>query len=183
MMDAKIKAIIDGVIAKEGGYVNDPRDRGGETNWGITIAVARANGWTLPMRDLPRQKAFDIYYSQYVVQPRFDRVAALHAGVGAECIDTGVNMGPAWGGIFLQRSLNALNNQGRLYADIGVDGRIEPDTLGALTAYLRHRGAEGATVLVRAMNCLQGERYIDLSEKRQTNEAFTYGWLRERVGL
>ncbi len=180
-MDPKIKAIIDGVIAKEGGWVNDPRDLGGETNWGITIAVARANGWTLPMRDLPRSKAFDIYYSQYVLGPRFDRVAAVHAEVGAECIDTGVNMGPAWGGIFLQRSLNALNNQGQLYADIGVDGAVGPRTLGALTAYLRRRGAEGATVLIRAMNCLQGERYIDLAEKRPANEAFVYGWLRERV--
>jgi lysozyme family protein len=180
-MDPRIKAIIDGVIAKEGGYVNDPRDRGGETNWGITVAVARANGWKLPMRDLPRSKAFDIYYSQYVVQPRFDRVAQLHAGVGAECIDTGVNMGPSWGAIFLQRSLNALNNQGQHYKDIAVDGQIGPGTLGALAAYLKRRGAEGATVLIRAMNCLQGERYIDLSEKRQANEAFTYGWLRERV--
>lgn len=181
-MDPKIKAIIDGVIAKEGGYVNDPRDRGGETNWGITVAVARANGWKLPMRDLPRSKAFDIYYSQYVVRPRFDRVALLHAGVAAECIDTGVNMGPSWGAIFLQRCLNALNNQGAHFADIAVDGQIGPATLRALDAYLKRRGAEGATVLIRAMNCLQGERYIDLSEKRQANEAFTYGWLRERVG-
>ncbi len=180
-IDPRIRAIIDGVIAKEGGYVNDSRDLGGETNWGITVAVARANGWTGKMRDLPREKAFDIYYRQYVVQPGFDRIAELDAAVAAECIDTGVNMGPAWGGIFLQRSLNALNNQGKLYRDIAVDGKVGPGTRGALAAYLKHRGAEGSRVLVRAMNCLQGERYIDLSEKRQANEAFTYGWLRERV--
>ena len=48
----QLKAIIDGVIAREGGYVNDPRDAGGETNWGITKAVARANGWAGPMRQL-----------------------------------------------------------------------------------------------------------------------------------
>ncbi|MBS3962171.1 MAG: hypothetical protein KGZ61_10145 [Sandarakinorhabdus sp.] len=180
-MNAKIKAIIDGVIVKEGGYVNDPRDRGGETNWGITIAVARADGWTGSMRDLPRQRAFDIYYRQYVIRPGFERVAALHADVGAECIDTGVNMGPAWGGIFLQRSLNALNNQATQFPDVAVDGKVGPATLRALEAYLKRRGAEGATVLVRAMNCLQGERYIDLAEKRPANEAFVYGWLRTRV--
>ncbi len=179
--DPRIKAIIDGVIAKEGGYVNAPRDRGGETNWGITVAVARANGWTRPMRELPREKAFEIYYRQYVVRPGFDKLADLDPAVAAECIDTGVNMGPAWGGIFLQRSLNALNNQGQLYRDIDVDGKVGPGTQGALAALLKHRGAEGSRVLVRAMNCLQGERYIDLSEKRQANEAFAYGWLRERV--
>ena len=52
-----IAEVIDGVIRREGGYVNDPRDAGGETCWGITVAVARANGWTGPMKDLPRETA------------------------------------------------------------------------------------------------------------------------------
>ena len=177
----KIKAIIDGVIAREGGYVNDPRDAGGETNWGITKAVARSNGWTGAMRDLPRQKAFDIYWQRYVLDPKFDRVAALSSLVATECIDTGVNMGPSWGAIFLQRALNGLNNQGKLYRDIAVDGAVGPGTIGALAAFLKHRADEGVIVLLRAMNCLQGARYIELAEKRSDNEAFLYGWLRERV--
>ena len=181
MNDPKIKAIIDAIIAREGGYVNDPRDAGGETNWGITKAVARANGWTRPMKELPRQVAYTIYWQRYVQDPKFDRILALNAAIAAECIDTGVNMGPSWGAIFLQRALNGLNNQGKLYTDIAVDGAVGPGTVGALAAYLKHRGAEGVTVLLRAMNCLQGARYIDLAEKRSANEAFLYGWLRERV--
>ena len=180
-MSPVIKAIIEGVITREGGHVNDPRDAGGETIWGITVAVARANGWKGQMRDMPRQKAFDIYYQRYVLDPKFDWIAALNAAIAAECIDTGVNMGPSWGAIFLQRALNGLNYQGKLYKDIAVDGAVGPGTIGALTAYLKHRGAEGVTVLLRAMNCLQGARYIELAEKRSANEAFLYGWLRERV--
>ena len=177
----QLKAIIDGVIAREGGYVNDPRDAGGETNWGITKAVARANGWAGPMRQLPREMAFSIYWKRYVVEPKFDRVAELSVTIAAECIDTGVNMGPSWGAIFLQDVLNGLNNQGKLYKDIAVDGQIGPGTIGALAAYLKHRGAEGVTVLLRGMNCLQGARYIQLAKTREANEAFLYGWLRERV--
>ena len=37
--------IFDRVIGHEGGYANDPRDTGGETNWGITKRTARENGY------------------------------------------------------------------------------------------------------------------------------------------
>ena len=37
--------------------------------------------------------------------------------------------------------------------------------------------------MLKALNALQGERYIDLAEKRQANESFVYGWLRTRVEI
>lgn len=37
--------IIDGIIALEGGYVFNPKDKGGATHWGITEATARAHGY------------------------------------------------------------------------------------------------------------------------------------------
>ena len=40
-----IDTLIDGVIGREGGYSNHPADRGGPTRWGVTEAVARANGY------------------------------------------------------------------------------------------------------------------------------------------
>ena len=47
-------ALIDAVIDREGGYVNHTADRGGATCWGITEAVARAQGHAGAMRELPR---------------------------------------------------------------------------------------------------------------------------------
>ena len=47
----------DALIGNEGGYSNNPKDPGGETMWGITARVARAAGYTGPMRDLPRDTA------------------------------------------------------------------------------------------------------------------------------
>jgi len=75
------------------------------------------------------------------------------------------------------------DNGGKLYADIGEDGRIGPGTLAAFKAYRAARGAEADAVLLKALNCKQGARYIDLARGRSANEAFLYGWLRMRVAL
>lgn len=169
--------VINDVIAKEGGYVNDARDAGGETNWGITAATAKANGYTGRMRDMARPFAFEIYNRQYVVAPGFDKIAAISMPVAAELVDTGVNMGPKVASTFLQRSLNALNNGGKDYGDLVVDGQAGAGTRLALTAFLARRGAEGERRLVALLNALQGERYVSLCEGRAANEAFMYGWL------
>ena len=45
------------------------------------------------------------------------------------------------------------------------------------------RGKAGAeTVMLRAIEALQGERYLRLAERRPANEAFLYGWLANRIG-
>ena len=87
--------IIDAILRAEQGYVDHPDDRGGPTNHGITLAVARANGYDGDMRDLPVSLAREIYRRRYIVAPAFDKVAAINAEIAAELIDTGVNMGPA----------------------------------------------------------------------------------------
>ena len=42
--------------------------------------------------------------------------------------------------------------------------------------------AHAPEAMVRALEALQGERYLRLAEKRPANEAFLYGWLANRVG-
>lgn len=174
--------LIDALIAREGGHVNDPRDAGGETRFGITIARAREHGYSGPMRTMPRELAVRIYRARYWTGPGLDKVAAISPAIAEELFDTGVNMGPGKAGELLQVSLNALNDGGRHYADIAEDGQIGPASLAALRAYLTRRGAQGESVLLKALNCLQGARYIELSRLRGANEAFVFGWLRERVG-
>jgi lysozyme family protein len=176
-----IKQLIDDLIAREGGYVNHPADRGGATRWGITEAVARAHGWRGDMRALPEDEAARIYERIYWVRPGFDRIAALAPNVAAELFDTGVNMGPSIAVAFLQRALNALNRGAADYADIAPAGRIDDATFAALSAFLEARTPRGEAVLVKALDALQGERYLDLAERRPANEAFLYGWLANRL--
>lgn len=177
-----IDQLIDAVLDREGGYVNHPADRGGETNYGITAAIARQNGYDGPMRALPVSQARDIYRRRYWLRPRFDAVATLAPRVAADLFDTGVNMGPPVATCFLQRALNALNRGATDYPDMPVDGRLGDVTLAALRAFLARRGASGETVLLKAIEALQGERYVALAESRPANEAFLYGWLANRIG-
>ncbi|HEX8486599.1 glycoside hydrolase family 108 protein [Sphingomonas sp.] len=177
-----VESLIDDVIDREGGYANHPADRGGATCWGITEAVARADGFTGPMRALPRGRAVAIYRRLYWTAPAFDRVATKAPRVAAELFDTGVNMGVLVAGAFLQRALNALNRGASHYPDLAVDGRVGTATLAALDAFLAKRGAGGETVLLKALEALQGERYVALAERRPANEAFLYGWLANRIG-
>ena len=177
-----IDALVDAVIDREGRYVNHSADRGGPTCWGITEAVARAQGYAGEMRALPRAEAAAIYRRIYWLRPAYDRVGLRAPKIAAELFDTGVNMGTATATGFLQRALNALNRSARDYPDIAVDRTIGPRTLSALDAFLRVRGKGGETVLLRAMEALQGERYIALAERRPSQEAFLYGWLANRIG-
>lgn len=178
-----VGALIDELIEREGGYVNHPADKGGPTRFGITEAVARAHGYRGAMTQLPREEAAAIYRRLYWLRPRFDEVARRSERLGAELFDTGANMGPAVAATFLQRALTALNRNGKDYADLTPDGRIGPQSLSALDAFLEARGKRGGeTVLLRALEALQGERYLRLAERRPANEAFLYGWLANRIG-
>ena len=178
-----VDRLIDALIEREGGYANHPADTGGPTCFGITEAVARAHGYAGPMRQLPRDEAAAIYRRLYWTRPGFDEIEKRSPRIAAELFDTGVNMGPAVAATFLQRALTALNRNGKDYPDLVPDGRVGAVTLAALDSYLGLRGqSTGETVLLRALEALQGERYLRLAERRPANEAFLYGWLANRVG-
>jgi lysozyme family protein len=178
MIDELIEAVID----REGDYADRADDRGGATRFGITEAVARANGYAGDMRHFGRPAAAAIYRRIYWQRPRFDTLAARAPALAAELFDTGVNMGPDVAATFLQRALNALNRGASDYPDLAIDGRVGTATLAALDHFLATRGARGETVLVKAVDALQGERYLALAERRPANEAFLYGWLANRLG-
>jgi lysozyme family protein len=178
-----VDQLVDALIEREGGFVSNPADKGGPTCFGITEAVARAHCYAGPMRLLPREEAATIYKRLYWHRPRFDEIAKRSWRMAAELFDTGVNMGPAVAVTFLQRALTALNRGGKDYLDLTPDGRIGPMTLFALDAFLASRGkTSGETVLLGALEALQGERYLRLAERRPANEAFLYGWLANRIG-
>lgn len=171
---------LDKATAKaEGGYVNDPKDPGGETNHGITVAVARENGYTGRMVDMTAAQAKAIRKGKYWIRSGVYRIAERSPAVAREVYDTGINMGTGTAAIFFQRALNALNREGTTYPDIEVDGGIGNKTIDAWTAFIAQPGAE--SVMLKALNGLQTARYIELSESRKANERFTNGWISQRV--
>ena len=178
----EIDALIEDAISREGGYVDHPADRGGPTRWGITQSVARGQGYLGDMQNLPYGDAVAIYRRLYWTSPGFAKVALHCPKIAAELFDTGINMGTGTATGFLQRALNALNRNGRDYADIHVDRRVGPATLSALAQFMAVRGPSGEAILLKALEALQGAHYLRLAETRPSQEAFLYGWLANRIG-
>lgn len=167
----------------EGGYSNQPNDRGGPTKYGITEAVARANGYAGDMMHLTIQDARRIAKSQYWDLMMLDDVASVDWSIAAELFDTGYNMGIAVVGRFFQTALNALNQQQRFYHDVKVDGLVGPMTVAAVRKYAAIRGRDGVTVMLRALNSFQCVRYISIAGADPKQESFVFGWILQRVEI
>lgn len=142
----------DRLIGHEGGYVNDSRDPGGETNWGITVSVARAEGYSGPMRDLPRDTAKAIYKAKYWAPVRADE---LPDSVRFDVFDAAVNHGVSQSAKWLQRAAGA-----------NPDGVIGVVTVSAA------RGA--GPLIAAAFNGYRLQFYTDLN----TWPTFGKGWAR-----
>ncbi len=178
-------SIIKKVIGIEGGYVNDPSDSGGATKFGITEAVARKCGYDGKMCELPVEEAINIYEGLYWQPLKLDEISVISAHIAEELFDTGVNMGIGTAGEYLQRVLNALNyksDSASLYSELKVDGQIGKMTIDALKIYFDNR-KQAESIILKCLNCLQGAKYIELTEKRKKDKKFINGWIINRVNI
>ncbi|MBV5297859.1 MAG: glycoside hydrolase family 108 protein [Rhodoferax sp.] len=105
------------LLGREGGYSNHRADKGGQTNWGITEAVARAQCYYGSMQDLTQFQAKAIYRQCYWTPLLADQ---LPAEVRFDVFDGAVNSGVTQSTKWLQRALG-----------VDDDGIIGPRTLAA----------------------------------------------------
>jgi lysozyme family protein len=166
----------DALLDIERGYVNNPRDRGGPTNFGVTERVARAHGYEGDMRDLPIAAARRIAKLEYWDPLRLDAIDLKAPALASELLDIRYNMWRDAAGMFLQRALNALQT-----TTLTLDGRVGPKTLSALYGYLQRRGRDGETVLLRMLNAQQCVDYLRQCEDDAIKRDFIYGWVLKRV--
>lgn len=171
-------AMIAAVIAVEGGYVNDSRDPGGETNMGITKTVARQHGYTGPMRTLPRAVAESIYYDTYLVKPGYAPLIALDAAVTEELFDTTVNMGPGRPSRWFQQSINELCGTA-----LPVDGNVGPATVRTFKSCQIKLGATKMCIkMLDRLDSKQRDEYGRLVKVNPRLKVFYKGWVAHRVG-
>ena len=121
------------IVAREGGYVNDPDDPGGATNDGVTLATLRRLDLDLTgdggissadVRMLTATQAVDIFVEHYFRRPRIAELPQqLHASVFDMYVNAGANA---------VRILQRLIRDMRI--DVGVDGVIGPKTIAAAHA-------------------------------------------------
>ena len=175
-----VQALIDDLLPREGGYTNDPNDKGGETIWGITVGAARAYGYQDAMKDMPIETARSIYEERYWTQPRLDAMDSVDSPVACKCFDIGVNMGTSTAVKYVQRALNVLNDGGRSWPDLSVDGGFGKISQYAMATFIAQRGDEGRKVLLNMVRSMQTMRYIELAENDASQERFEFGWQRAR---
>ncbi len=173
--------ISDLITIKEQGYSDDPADRGGPTRYGITEDVARMSGYKGAMDKLPITLAEALYMRLYWSNPGFDFVAQVSEETAIRLFDMGVVCGAHFASSALQRILNVMNNNQVLYKDIVIDGVIGPRTIGALKEYDNHRCPHGMVELIKALNNIQGNRFLEICERDPSQERFYYGWISKRI--
>lgn len=162
-----VEAIADEILAREGGFANDPDDPGGATNFGVTIGTMRRLGMDLTgdgqvtvedVRTLDRDRARQIMVRDYYERPR---IAELPEPLRASVFDMYVNAGA-----------NAVEILQRLLRDMGqpisVDGMIGPRTLeAARIAY-----ASAPNHLADAYGIARRNYYYALADRRPASRKY-----------
>jgi lysozyme family protein len=175
---ADFNMAFDVTMGHEGGYVNDPDDAGGETYRGIARAYnPQWSGWDLIDDQKPNidDDELDPHVRKFYEERYWDvnRLDDFPQSIAMEMFDTGVNMGVGRAAKFLQESLNYLNRNGSLFADLVVDGKIGPASLNALA-----KVKNDEQILLTMMNVCQGRHYMEYMRKSPTQEKYARGWFK-----
>ncbi|MDP3263393.1 MAG: holin-associated N-acetylmuramidase [Tabrizicola sp.] len=162
-----VREIAEEIVAREGGFVNDPDDPGGATNHGVTIHTLRRLGIDVTrdsrinvadVRALTRAQAVDIYVEHYFTRPG---LAALPEVLQASVFDMYVNAGG-----------NAVKILQRLLGDMGYpcdpDGQVGPQTIRA--AAMAHEAAPSH--LADAYGIARRNYYYALGDRRPASRKF-----------
>lgn len=175
-----VQDIAEEIVAREGGYVNDPDDPGGATQFGVTIHTMRRLGLDLDrdgdvdagdVRALTRAQAVEIFITHYYYRPKID---TLPETVQATVFDMYVNAGR-----------NAVTLLQQLLCDMGfdvaVDGVIGPETARAA----KRAGKRAAEHFVDAYGIARRNYYFRLADGRPASRKYARtrtgtkgGWIR-----
>ncbi|MEP2029929.1 MAG: holin-associated N-acetylmuramidase [Paracoccaceae bacterium] len=162
-----VRQIAREIVGREGGYVNDPDDPGGATNFGVTIHTMRRLGLdlnrdgkvnTIDVRALSRDQAVDIFVEHYFERPR---IAELPKGLHPSVFDMYVNAGG-----------NAVKILQRLLREMGfrvdVDGALGPQTIDAT----QKANKQGANELADAYGIARRNYYFRIADRREASRKY-----------
>ncbi|MBC7951348.1 MAG: hypothetical protein H7Z12_05925 [Rhodospirillaceae bacterium] len=166
---ADIDSMLDEILRREGGYVNNAADRGGPTNLGITqTTLSTWLGRPATIEDvqtLSAETAKAIYSANYFSKPKIDKLPDL---IQAVMLDAAVNSGPGAAIKWLQKVLNDNN-----YGPLTVDGGIGPASIAAATKAAAEMGPALNKALIEVRRAfLQG-----LVQKNPSQQQFEKGWM------
>lgn len=160
-MTQTIEEITADIVAREGGYVNDPDDPGGPTKYGVTLATARQHKLDKDgdgrvtaedVKRLTKEDATRIFLHSYFRKPKIDKLPkALHATVFDMQVNAGANAIK-----ILQRLLCEFDQP------VSVDGALGPQSIGAVQAAYKAAGA----LFVDAYGIARRNYYLALADAK-----------------
>ncbi|WP_417588135.1 holin-associated N-acetylmuramidase [Pararhodobacter oceanensis] len=162
-----VRQLAEEIVAREGGFVDDPHDPGGATNFGVTIHTMRGLGLDLTgdgtvtaadVRALTRAQAIDIFIEHYHARPG---IGGLPKVLQPSVFDMYVNAGSNAVRI-LQRLLIAMGY------DLDVDGVIGPQTCRAASAAAR----VAPDHIADAYGIARREYYYALADRRPASRRY-----------
>lgn len=162
-----VQQIAEEIVAREGGFVDDPDDPGGATKHGVTVHTMRRLGLDLTrdgevdaadVRQLSRAQAVSIFISHYFVAPR---ISTLPAALQPSVFDMYVNAGSHAVRI-LQRLLNETGEA------LAVDGAIGPRT----TAAAQRAWEATPEHLVDAYGIARRNYYFRIADRRPASRKY-----------
>ena len=168
-MAMSIEEMINDVLRKEGGFVNNPADRGGPTKFGITQAtLSRFLHKAATVDDVRRmdiETARDIYQLRYFHQPRIDK---LPAEIQPFVFDCAVNHGPRRAISFVQMVCNEAG-----FGPLAADGFMGPKTKAVADACYAAMQQWMLLALIQERKMF----YTTLVAQDETQRIFLKGWL------
>lgn len=144
---------INKVLQREGGYVNDPHDKGGETNFGISKRAFP----NVDIKNLTADDARAIYKEHYWDRVKGDEIESQI--VAGEVFDMAVNAGVRTSSKMTQAIIGTL-----------ADGIIGSKTLEALNGVDDEK-------FVLAFKLARVARYTNIANKNPTQRKFLRGWI------
>lgn len=168
MSEQRIDEMVETILHHEGGFVNDPADRGGATNWGVTINTyskwLKRPATVEEVRNMDKDVAIEIYKKNYYYNPRINTLPDL---VQPMVFDMSINHGPRNGNKMLQKTVNLAG-----FGPISADGVIGPGTRRALNKAVDAMGSYFVNALVEE----RLKFYNRIVERRPNNKKFLRGW-------
>ena len=175
-----VRQIANGIVAREGGIVDDPDDPGGATKYGVTIHTMRRLGLDLDrdgqvtpedVRALSKAQAVDIFLNHYFEKPR---LGVLPEAIQASVFDMYVNSG-AQAVKILQNLLRQMGYE------VAVDGVVGPQTSRAAHDAAKPKALalrDAYRVARRSYYCRLADRRTTLRKYARTRAGGKGGWIK-----